>query len=78
MKALSKHDVRSGTDSVLKANPKPDISAKIGFDHTGMKFSPIPAELGAFDELACEIAILLMQNWSGHTMSDIIGLQTEP
>jgi hypothetical protein len=61
----------------LKANSKPDISAKIVFDHTGTRFSLDLAELGTLETLACEIAVPLVENWSNHTTSEMMGLLTE-
>jgi hypothetical protein len=46
-------------------------------DYTRIVFSSNIAEVHALDELAQEISVLLMDNWSSHITSDMIGLLIE-
>jgi hypothetical protein len=57
-----KEGVRSGTDFVLRSNPKPFIKAEIFFDYIRTIFLPNLAELQTLEGFTEETGVLLIDN----------------
>jgi hypothetical protein len=63
---LNKHGVRFGTDLITKLNAKPSLTIEIFIDSVQTVFRPTLAELRRSDEVAEEMAVLLMDNCPSH------------
>jgi hypothetical protein len=68
--------VPNGSDLVMKSNARPCINAEIVLHSIWILFVFNLAEIRALDEVAGEMAVSLMQNWSSRITSHVVGLLT--